>query len=62
MQIRPGQIKFKRKSNAPSIPSSGLNNGYEEDSNGILKPQAAPSPDCTLGPAYYNPPVVRVVY
>ena len=60
MQSRPIHIKFKRQNNAPSIPSSGFNNGYEEDSNGTLKPQAVPALDSTLGPAYYNPPLVSI--
>lgn len=58
MQTRPNHIKFKRQNNAPSIPSSGFNNGYEEDPTGTLKPQVVPPPDSTLGPAYYNPPLV----
>lgn len=53
-------IKFQRQGNAPSIPSSGFNNGYEEDSHGILKPQDVPAPDSTLGPAYYNVPSSNV--
>lgn len=53
-KIKPSHIKFNRPSNAPSIPSVGFNNGYEED-NGVLKPQMAPVSDTSIGPAFYTP-------
>ena len=38
----------------------GQNYGYDEDMDGILKPQKMPSQDSTIGPAYYN--VIHVSY
>lgn len=45
---------------APSIPMPGQNYGYDEDVDGILKPQKLPAQDSTIGPAYYN--VIHVGY
>ena len=33
---------------------SGQNYGYDEDMEGVLRPQKLPTKDSTIGPAYYN--------
>lgn len=55
-----GPIRFQRQGTAPSIPTFGLNYGYEEGDDGVLKPQEVPVHDSTLGPAYYDLPQVSM--
>ena len=47
-------MTYHRLPTAPSIPMPGQNYGYDEDMDGILKPQKLPVQDSTIGPAYYN--------
>ncbi|CAB4000427.1 Hypothetical predicted protein [Paramuricea clavata] len=48
------RIIFLRKTDPPSIPSPGKSYGYEEATDGSLKPQLMPDKDFSMGPAYYN--------
>ena len=52
-------MRFYREGTAPSIPVPGQSYGYEEDEDGVLKPQKLPPRDSTMGPAYYNVAHVR---
>ncbi|KAJ1218838.1 hypothetical protein NDU88_006410, partial [Pleurodeles waltl] len=49
------QVKYQRKPDAPSIPTSRQAYGYEEKEDGSLVPQLPPSRDKPLGPASYQP-------
>lgn len=51
------RIKYQRQVDAPSIPSPGQAFGYEETDTGMLKKQAPPAKDDTIGPAFYTNPV-----
>ncbi|XP_046845366.1 sperm-tail PG-rich repeat-containing protein 2-like [Xenia sp. Carnegie-2017] len=48
------RIILLRKTDPPSIPSPGKSYGYEEATDGSLKPQVMPERDESMGPAYYN--------
>ena len=52
-------MRFYREGTAPSIPVPGQSYGYEEDEDGVLKPQKLPPRDSTMGPAYYSVAHVR---
>ncbi|KAK7112355.1 sperm-tail PG-rich repeat-containing protein 2-like [Littorina saxatilis] len=54
-KLMTSRIKFRRKPEAPSIPSQGQAYGYEERDDGSLKKQNAPKKDNSIGPAFYNP-------
>lgn len=58
-QTKIGHVTYHRLPTAPSIPMPGQNYGYDEDGDGVLKPQKLPSKDSTIGPAYYNVRHVR---
>ena len=54
LQTKIGHVTYHRLPTAPSIPMPGQNYGYDEDMDGVLKPQKLPAQDSTIGPAYYN--------
>lgn len=49
-----GQVSWHRQGTAPSIPMPGQDYGYDEDEDGMLRAQALPRRDASMGPAYYN--------
>jgi hypothetical protein len=53
-EFQTGHLIYKRQPTAPSIPSVGLNQGYNETHEGQLVPQDTLNVDSTMGPAYYH--------
>lgn len=54
LQTKIGHVTYHRLPTAPSIPIPSQNYGYDEDMEGVLRPQKLPTKDSTIGPAYYN--------
>ncbi|EDO38402.1 predicted protein [Nematostella vectensis] len=52
--FKTSRVTFKRKPDPPSIPSPGKAYGYEESTDGSLRPQEMPHKDSSMGPAYYQ--------